>query len=59
MKQPLTDEIRKWFSDMGKVGGKNRSEKLSPEERHRIAVFAVRTRWDKAKNKKGAHKVNS
>lgn len=30
----------------GKKGGKARAEKLSPEERKRIAVNAARSRWD-------------
>jgi hypothetical protein len=31
----------------GRKGGKARAEKLSPEERHRIAQDAARARWQK------------
>lgn len=31
----------------GKRGGKARAEKLTPEERHRIAAKAARARWGK------------
>lgn len=35
----------------GKIGGKNRAAKLSPEQRTSIALKAARARWDKKKSK--------
>ena len=34
-------------SEGGKVGGRRRAEKLSPEERSAIAKRAAETRWEK------------
>lgn len=35
----------------GKVGGKARAEKLSPEQRRKIASDAARVRWEKERSK--------
>lgn len=35
----------------GKKGGRARADKLTPEERHRIAAKAARARWTKPGNR--------
>jgi hypothetical protein len=35
----------------GKVGGKARADKLTPEQRRKIASDAARARWDKERSK--------
>ena len=42
----LTKAEKALFSRMGKIGGKLRAAKLSPERRIQIARQAARSRWD-------------
>jgi len=50
----MDKSLRKYFSELGKKGGKARSEKLTPEQRHEIAKKAVEARIAKqAKRKAG------
>jgi len=37
---------------LGRLGAKARQEKLSPEQRRKIALNAIRARWAKTKKKK-------
>jgi hypothetical protein len=36
---------------LGRLGGKARLKKLSPDRRREIAQKAIRTRWERAKKK--------
>ena len=38
---------------LGRLGAKARQEKLTPEQRRKIAQKAIRARWAKAKEKDG------
>ncbi|MGB6945852.1 MAG: hypothetical protein WBE37_25865 [Bryobacteraceae bacterium] len=56
MAKKLPADIRKYFAEMGRIGGQMgvvaRMEKVSPERRKEIAQKAIAARWAKAK----AHK---
>jgi hypothetical protein len=61
MRKPkLPDNIRAFFVTMGaeggKIGGKARAEKLSPERRSEIARNAVAARWEGERKKKAGRK---
>jgi len=45
--------LRKYFSDLGKKGGKARAKALTPEERIAIAKKAVEARIAKQAKRKG------
>jgi hypothetical protein len=45
----LSEEIREYFRKQGSIGGKKRSESLTPEERTELARKAVQVRWAKSK----------
>ncbi len=47
----MQDALRKYFSKLGKKGGKARIAKISPERRREIARKAAQARWAKAKKK--------
>ena len=47
----LTREARDYFAKAGRKGAKLRQEKLSPEERQKIARRAAAARWAKEKKK--------
>ena len=40
-------KLSRYFSRLGKKSAKARMEKISPEERKRIAVNAAKARWSK------------
>ncbi len=46
-------ELRKYLSELGKKGGDARAKALSPARRRKIAVKAIRARWDRAKKARG------
>lgn len=52
-KAPIPRSISRVMSAMGrkggKIGGKARLVKMTPEERRRVASEAARARWDKLK----------
>jgi hypothetical protein len=52
-KQKLPENIRAFFVEMGaqggRIGGKRRMEKMTPERRKEIARNAVAARWVKAR----------
>ena len=41
--------VKEFFQKQGKIGGKKRSAKLSPERRKEIAQKAAEARWVKKK----------
>jgi len=45
-------ELRKYLVALGRKGGEARAKALTPERRRRIAVRAIRARWDRAKAKR-------
>jgi hypothetical protein len=47
----LPDDIREYFVRQGRIGGKKRNEKMSPERRSELATIASRARWSKSKRK--------
>jgi hypothetical protein len=53
VKKKLSEEAREYFRQEGakggKIGGKRRLEKLSPEKRSEIAKKASEARWGKKK----------
>jgi hypothetical protein len=53
-KKVLPREIARYFAKMGseggKIGGRLRAEKLSPERRREIAKKAIAARWAKTKH---------
>jgi hypothetical protein len=53
-KPKLPDNIRDYFVKMGavggRIGGKIRAEKLSPERRKEIARNAIAARWARREN---------
>lgn len=53
MKVPkiVRDWLKRRASKAGKIGGRARAEKLSPERRSEIAREAAKARWGKASNK--------
>jgi hypothetical protein len=55
MAKRLPADIRKYFAEMGRIGGQKglaaRMEKVSPERRKEIAQNAIAARWAKAKPK--------
>jgi hypothetical protein len=57
MASKLPSEVREFFvqkgKEGGKIGGKARAKKLTPERRQEIAKKAVQARWAKAKGEDG------
>ena len=53
-RKKMPDDIRAYFERMGrlggKIGGKVRAEKLTPERRKAIARAAIAARWAKSKS---------
>ena len=48
----IPDDVREFFRKQGRIGGKRRMKRLSPEERTEIARKAAQSRWaDKTKRK--------
>lgn len=45
MKMPA--QVKEFFQRQGKIGGKKRSARLSPERRREIAQQAAEARWAK------------
>jgi hypothetical protein len=45
----MKKELRDYFARLGRKSGKARMQKLSPEERSRLARIAANARWAKAK----------
>jgi hypothetical protein len=45
----FAEQLREYGRAMGKLGGKKRSENLTPERRREIARKAAMARWTKAK----------
>jgi hypothetical protein len=62
MKSKLPPEVREFFVQKGKEGGKlsgaARMAKLTAEQRREIARKAVQARWTKAKKRKGNAKAS-
>ncbi len=56
-KQKLPPDIRAFFAKMGaqggKIGGRARAERLTPERRREIARGAIAARWAKRDNANG------
>jgi general stress protein YciG len=46
------DRIRKFIQELGRQGGKKRSQNLTPERRREIARKAALARWSKSSKKK-------
>lgn len=50
----MPDDVREFFRKQGRIGGKRRMKRLSPEERTKIARKAAQSRWaDKTTGKSG------
>jgi hypothetical protein len=47
----MEKKLKRYFSKLGKKGAKTRMQKLTPEQRTRIARAAAKTRW--AQEKRG------
>jgi hypothetical protein len=48
----IESRIREHIRNLGRQGGKKRSQNLTPERRREIARNAALARWSKAKKKK-------
>jgi hypothetical protein len=48
----MKKEVRAYFSRLGKKSGKARMQKLTPEERSRLARLAAKARWAQRKESK-------
>ena len=45
----LPEDVRRFFAEQGRIGGRKRSQRLSAEERSESARKASRARWGRAK----------
>jgi hypothetical protein len=45
----MKKELRDYFARLGRKSGKARMQKLTPEERSRLARLAAKARWSQAK----------
>jgi hypothetical protein len=51
MKKKLSKELSAYFSELAAKAAKARAQKLTPEERRRIASNAAKARWAKRRKK--------
>ena len=55
-KQPassqMPDAVKEYIKELGRIGGKKRSQNLTPERRREIAQKAAQTRWAQKSKKR-------
>lgn len=56
---PSRAEVSRVMAELGKIGGKARAERLSPERRTEIALRAARSRWDARRARKSVERNQS